>query len=302
MRQRLTLGLSASAFALALLGSTPLGEAAGNGAKALVSAAKPTATKPGPRGPRGFRGPRGLRGPQGLASITDASAAKRYLLKVEPGNYDIVRTRLVLKPFVDLEGSGAQATRILTQHDVVEGSIAAAADSQLRDLGVSAVFGRNGFASEVIAAVGTPRFVLDGVEVVANGLFSAGIIGVYVEGGPVTVKSSTVRLTGVCDIPCLREAVRTSNAQVTFEGTTLSAETQSSNSTALHAFTSNVSFAWGTISVAGGGTGLRGFGSTTFVGVHSSRLLGGSLAESSAVLKCAGTYDEDLNLVGSTCL
>jgi hypothetical protein len=113
MRQRLTLGLSASAFALALLGSTPLGEAAGNGAKALVSAAKPT-------------------------------AAKRYLIKVKPGNYDIVRTRLVLKPFVDLEGSRAQATRILMQHDVVEGSIAAAADSQLRDLGFSAVFGRRG--------------------------------------------------------------------------------------------------------------------------------------------------------------
>jgi hypothetical protein len=238
-----------------------------------------------------------------LASITDASAAKRYLIKVEPGNYDLVGRRLVMKPFVDIEGSGPQSTRLLTQHDAFAGSIAAAADSQLRDLGVSAFFSRDG-TSEVLYVSESPRFVLDNVEVVADGAFIAGVIGVHIYGGPVTVKNSSITLRGAaCDSSsCLREPVRTNSAQVTFEYSKLSAETMSSNSTGLHAFSSSVGFAWGTISAAGGGKGLRGFGSTTFVGVHSSRLLGGALSESSAILKCAGTFDEDLNAVGGTCL
>lgn len=71
--QRLAVALAAAALAVALLGVTPLGNAARNVVKSGVRAAKPTSTKKasarrgprGPRGPRGYRGYRGLRGFQG---------------------------------------------------------------------------------------------------------------------------------------------------------------------------------------------------------------------------------------------
>jgi hypothetical protein len=45
-----------------------------------------------------------------LAEITDASASKPYLVKLEPGYYDLGDQFLALKPFVDMEGSGEDAT------------------------------------------------------------------------------------------------------------------------------------------------------------------------------------------------
>jgi hypothetical protein len=60
---RLAVALSAAALVIALLGATPLGNAAENTVKHVVRAGK--AEKSGARGPRGPRGPRGFRGFQG---------------------------------------------------------------------------------------------------------------------------------------------------------------------------------------------------------------------------------------------
>lgn len=72
MTNRSAGALSATALVVAILGSTSLGEAAGDsigrrferstGATPLAQDARP---RRGPRGPRGFRGPRGLPGPTG---------------------------------------------------------------------------------------------------------------------------------------------------------------------------------------------------------------------------------------------
>ena len=68
--QRLSVALAATALVVALLGATPLGEAARDVIKAGVKVAKPShaqkASARGPRGPRGRRGFRGLRGPRGF--------------------------------------------------------------------------------------------------------------------------------------------------------------------------------------------------------------------------------------------
>ena len=108
-------------------GERRTGAPGANGSQGLVGAQ-------GSQGARGATGPQGPKGdptyartilvsPVGtdiqagtallsaLDSITDASAAKRYLLKLEPGNYNLVRNRLSMKPFVDIEGSGPQSTR-----------------------------------------------------------------------------------------------------------------------------------------------------------------------------------------------
>jgi hypothetical protein len=90
---------------------------------------------PGPPGATGPVGPAGPAGPAGqfartvivapggpdalsnglalrnaLAGITSASATNPFLLKIEPGVYDLGSTPLSLKPFVDLEGSGQGVT------------------------------------------------------------------------------------------------------------------------------------------------------------------------------------------------
>ncbi|HEY7149876.1 MAG TPA: hypothetical protein VH420_10575 [Gaiellaceae bacterium] len=61
---RLAVVLSAAALVVALLGATPLGNAAEKTVKQVVRAGK--AQKSAARGPRGPRGKRGLRGPRGL--------------------------------------------------------------------------------------------------------------------------------------------------------------------------------------------------------------------------------------------
>lgn len=47
-----------------------------------------------------------------LAAITDAASDKPYLLKVEPGTFDLGSSSLPMKTYVDLEGSGQRATVI----------------------------------------------------------------------------------------------------------------------------------------------------------------------------------------------
>src|SRR5262245_753271 len=62
--QRLAVALAAAALVVALLGATPLGNAAQRTVKKVVRAGK--ADKSSARGPRGKRGPRGYRGPRGF--------------------------------------------------------------------------------------------------------------------------------------------------------------------------------------------------------------------------------------------
>lgn len=62
--------------------------------------------------PVGTEGENGVALLDALAGITDASAGKPYLLKIEPGVYNLDTSPLTMKPFVDIEGSGELATRI----------------------------------------------------------------------------------------------------------------------------------------------------------------------------------------------
>jgi hypothetical protein len=75
-----------------------------------------------------------------LASITDASATKHYVVKVEPGIYDVGSTMLSMKPYVDIEGSGQQATVIqgvgTTDTSATTAVVKGASSSELRDLQV----------------------------------------------------------------------------------------------------------------------------------------------------------------------
>lgn len=91
-----------------------------------------------------------------LASITTNSATNRYLLKIEPGTYDIGANQLVMKSYVDIEGSGQSVTRIEAERGgegEVPGDVAAvlgASVTELRALTVVNVSSQ--FASYAYAA------------------------------------------------------------------------------------------------------------------------------------------------------
>ncbi len=56
-----------------------------------------------------------------LNDIDDAAADNRYLLKIEPGIYDLENDHLALKPYVDVEGSGEGVT-IIKGYGMITGS------------------------------------------------------------------------------------------------------------------------------------------------------------------------------------
>jgi hypothetical protein len=64
--QRLAVALAAAALVVALLGATPLGNAAQNTVTKVMRVGKSSKQARGPRGPRGPRGLRGFQGPPGV--------------------------------------------------------------------------------------------------------------------------------------------------------------------------------------------------------------------------------------------
>lgn len=82
---------------------------------------------------------------QALASISGASSTDRWLVKVEPGVYDVGTSYLQMKAWVDLEGSGMEKTVIQgtgqagSVFTFVEGVLKGAAFTEVRDLTVLCV-------------------------------------------------------------------------------------------------------------------------------------------------------------------
>jgi hypothetical protein len=72
-----------------------------------------------------------------LNNITDASSEKPYVLKIEPGVYDLGSTSLQMKEYVDIEGSGEIATKITGKVDsIFSGVVRGASNAELRFLTV----------------------------------------------------------------------------------------------------------------------------------------------------------------------
>ena len=75
-----------------------------------------------------------------LSSITDNSSQKPYLLKVEPGTFDIQSSILQTKPYVDIEGSGEGHTIITGQGGDSESTAAtvlSGVNSEIRSLKIA---------------------------------------------------------------------------------------------------------------------------------------------------------------------
>lgn len=83
-----------------------------------------------------------------IASLSPTpSATNRWLIKLEPGTYDLGTDDLVMRQYVDIEGSGIEATTITGNYDpyansstpLVNGMVKGADDSEIRELTVHCV-------------------------------------------------------------------------------------------------------------------------------------------------------------------
>jgi hypothetical protein len=76
-----------------------------------------------------------------LAGIASPSSTNRWLVKIEPGTYDIGTTSLQMQSWVDIEGSGIDATTIRGAVDAIglnAGTVNGASNTELRLLTITA--------------------------------------------------------------------------------------------------------------------------------------------------------------------
>lgn len=126
-----------------------------------------------------------------LSRITDNSATNPYLVKVEPGIYNLGSGSVVMKPYVDLEGSGELVTTLTSANSSGAGTVVGADNSELRFVTVKNTGG--GQQSVALYAESTsPRFTH--VTAVASG--GSENYGVHLSNGTPALTSVTASASG----------------------------------------------------------------------------------------------------------
>jgi hypothetical protein len=131
-----------------------------------------------------------------VAGITGASATNRFLLRIEPGVYDLGSSKLQMQSFVDIEGSGIGATVIRRSGgaDWFDGTVAGATNSELRMLTVESTGG--GTQAVAIVAQDINPFSVRRVEAIASGAPDNAAILVHGDGAHADLYASTFTATG----------------------------------------------------------------------------------------------------------
>jgi hypothetical protein len=133
-----------------------------------------------------------------VISSANPSAANPYLLKLEPGQYDLGNQSLTLRPYVDLEGSGEGTTAISstlgnTPFLPSSGTLVAASNSEVRFVKIT-----NSSTATYQAAVlipdNTTNARFNHLTAAASG--GSNSYGLKSEGGAVTLTASTVTASG----------------------------------------------------------------------------------------------------------
>lgn len=205
-KHRAAIALSMTALIIAILSQTSIGNAAVGAVRVAVFAQNagrvnniqasrtpmagklvplnargklPSSVLPAARtGPRGFthtlivspdpdRFVAGRQLMQAVAGITDASAANPYLVKIEPGIYDLDAGSLFMRPYVDIEGSGEGVTTITSALGTGSGTVIGANNSELRYLTVKNTGEPNQQVVGIFTETTSPR--LSHVTVIASG-------------------------------------------------------------------------------------------------------------------------------------
>ena len=97
---------------------------------------------------------------------TDGTAETPYLIKIEPGIYDLNGSSLKMKPYVDIEGSGQGLTVILS--DNRNGVIIPSSNSELRELTISSTYAGESIAYGLYIHMSSPSIRNVTVDVTAG--------------------------------------------------------------------------------------------------------------------------------------
>lgn len=146
-------------------------------------------------------------------AITDAAYGRQWLIKLEPGVYDLGSTTLTLPAWVDLEGSGQGITRILGQPQVGQPILAMAEATALSALTLGpAPLNRIAIAADGGGVTQARR--LEQVTILAQG------DAVTCTGGRLEIREATVGTGG----GTTNRAVAATDCQLTIENSLLSAQ------------------------------------------------------------------------------
>lgn len=137
-----------------------------------------------------------------LSGLTGASESNPYLLKIEPGGYDLGSNAMQMKEWVDIEGSGEGATTLTatSNQGSITGTLKGASNSELRFLTVENV----GTADSQVAAVyndnASPRLTQVTVSASGSDSFNYGVLNTGPngsDGSSPVMTNVTVEVSGV---------------------------------------------------------------------------------------------------------
>jgi hypothetical protein len=212
-----------------------------------------------------------------INGITTNSSTNPYLIKIEPGIYDLGSTPLTMKPYVDIEGSGEGVTMITGSGSANQaGTVNGANNAELRFLTVQNTgTTATNFAIAIYNSGASPRLVHVTAQAVGTGLINPWFIGIW------NVSSSAPTMTHVTALGSYQFS--TNNAGLIQDGGTLTVVDSSftgtganavnnrgiwvSNAASLTLINSTMS---ATTGGAGGGTGIYTSGTVGTLLLHRS--------------------------------
>jgi len=148
--------------------------------------------------PRGTTAENGIALLDAMGAITDATGSKRYLIRLEGGVYNLAVESLSLKPFVDIEGAGQEATFITGNKDSnSSGVINGASYCELRNLTIEHTGGGE-FAIAFYNSSTYPR--LTRVTIKASNANSA--YAMHNTSGYPTIDQATFLASGTAQFNC----------------------------------------------------------------------------------------------------
>jgi hypothetical protein len=133
-----------------------------------------------------------------MSGITNASPTKHYVLKLEPGIYDVGGTELAMKDYVDIEGSGQLATIIQgtgnNDDEKLTAVVQGAKSTELRDLQVKSTGSSHLISIAILIPDEDADLRIVDVTAVASG--GTGNWAVRNRNGKAVIERSTLQASG----------------------------------------------------------------------------------------------------------
>lgn len=243
-----------------------------------------------------------------ILSSKNPSASNPWLLKLEPGNYDLGNTSFTMLPYVDLEGSGEDITTITSSFGLASlidsAALVAASNSTVRFLSI-VNSGPNNSQVAVLVGPDTTNARFDHLTTRTSCSGFALCTGIYINGGlngnSVFLQNSTLTTTETNNSGGSLSFYIKNNGTATIQNTTITASGNASSNAGVYNNGGTLIIQNSTITASGGASsyGIEILDGTTMVGASE---LSGTTAASSGSATCVASYRANFTPLSSTCL